>query len=142
VSDEAGALSMRVVSLEDRLGCAAAARAFGERAGLSGRSCAELAVVVAELASNAVRHAGAGEVILRCLADRRGAVEIVVRDRGPGIADPEAAMADGFSAATRPGARRGLGTGLGAARRLASRLSIKTAAGEGTTITVAKWDGG
>ncbi len=58
---------------------------------------------------------------------------IVVEDQGPGIADVELALRDGFTSGG------GLGLGLGGARRLANEFSIETAPGKGTRVAIIRW---
>lgn len=90
-----------------------------------GEACAnDAAIVASELATNILKHAGRGELLLRGLD---AAIEIVALDRGPGIGDVERAIGDGFST------RGTLGAGLGAIRRLATRFDIWSGAG-GTVI--------
>jgi serine/threonine-protein kinase RsbT len=60
-------------------------------------------------------------------------VEVVVHDEGPGIPDVHAALRDGYTSGG------GLGLGLPGARRLMDELTIDTAIGRGTTVTIRKW---
>jgi serine/threonine-protein kinase RsbT len=63
---------------------------------------------------------------------KRG-IEIVCDDQGPGIADIELVMQDGYSTS------RGMGMGLPGARRLMDEFTIHSSEGQGTTITCRKW---
>ena len=54
-------------------------------------------------------------------------------DDGPGIADLDLALTDGYTTGS------GLGLGLSGARRLVDEFDIVTAAGQGTRVTVTKW---
>jgi serine/threonine-protein kinase RsbT len=110
-------------------------RELGARQGLSGAAIEALATAVTEMARNLVVHAGSGEVLFATAEDawRRGVV-VTVRDDGPGIADIEQAMQDGFS--TKGG---GLGSGLPGARRLVDEFHIESDLGSGTTITMQQW---
>jgi serine/threonine-protein kinase RsbT len=96
-----------------------------------------IATAVSELARNVVRYAtgSRGEVLIRELAvsDIGTGLEIVVRDDGPGMANVEQALRDGFSSGT------GLGMGLPGARRLMDEMVIDSQPGRGTTITIRKW---
>ncbi len=134
---------MRGKSAADRFACASHARAFGRDAGMSARRSEELALAVAELASNVARHAVDGTIELRRRDTVRPMVEVVCRDRGPGIEDADAARRDGFSAGRdlAPDAPRvaGLGLGLGAIERLVDELRIESTVGVGTTVTARKW---
>lgn len=127
----------------DRFACAGAARAFARRVGLGERRGEELAIAVAELASNVVRHARDGVIELHVRDQPRRTVEIVCRDRGPGIPDAHAAREDGFSGGRflAPDAPRaaGLGLGLGAVGRLVDELVIESLPGVGTTVIARKW---
>lgn len=132
-----------VISAADRFWCAAMARTFAERAGLSLRSCWEVAIAVSELVSNAVKYAGAGEVSLVRRAGPLSAVEVEVRDLGPGISNPQQALLDGYTEhANAEIAPRGLRVGLGAVHRLMSCVEIHSTPGRGTTVRAIKWEDG
>ncbi len=92
----------------------------------------ELAILVSELAENALRHGGGGELTLTRINGERGpGIEVVCSDQGPGF-DPETAFADGFSTAGS------LGIGLGAVRRLADSCDVQ-ALPRGVRIIARKW---
>jgi anti-sigma regulatory factor (Ser/Thr protein kinase) len=98
----------------------AQARGLGEVA--RGR----VALVATEMATNLLKHAGKGEIVIAGFADRDGVgVELLSLDSGPGIADVGRALADGFSTAGSPG------TGLGAIRRQADDFAIWSRPGLG-----------
>jgi anti-sigma regulatory factor (Ser/Thr protein kinase) len=96
-------------------------------AGLGEVATEKVALLVNELGSNLVKHAGGGELIARDLGGE-GGVEVLVLDRGAGMTDVEGCFADGFSTASSPG------TGLGAVRRLASFVDVYSARPGGTAI--------
>jgi len=83
------------------------------------------ALVANELASNLVKHAGGGEVLLD--GSTQG-LDVLAIDRGPGIANLKACMADGYSTAGT------LGHGLGAVKRLAQSLEVVSWPRLGTAI--------
>lgn len=87
-----------------------------------------------ELARNVLRYGGGGELRLTLLDNgmRRG-LRLVFADNGPGIADVERAMRDGYTTGG------GLGLGLGGSKRLVDEFDIITAPGAGTTVTITKW---
>ena len=58
---------------------------------------------------------------------------VVARDKGPGIADVELAMQDGYST------RGSFGLGLPGARRLMDEFEIRSQPGKGVTVTMKKW---
>lgn len=81
----------------------------------------EVVLVVHELASNIVKHAGDGEIELAPLPeDPGGAIEIRASDSGPGIADVDRAVVDGYSTVGS------LGAGLGAVHRLMDDVVISS----------------
>ena len=91
-------------------------------------------IVATEAATNLVKHAGGGELLLRSL--RAGGVSgigILALDRGRGIPNVAAALRDGFSQAGSPG------TGLGAMRRLSTAFDVYSSPGVGTAVLSAIW---
>jgi len=88
-----------------------AVQMLAKQRGLGEAAASNAGIVVTELANNLVRHAGEGSLALRWeTAPGAEALEIVAIDRGPGMADIDKCMADGFSTRGSPG------TGLGAAK--------------------------
>ncbi|BBY24113.1 anti-sigma regulatory factor [Mycobacterium stomatepiae] len=93
-----------------------------------------ISTAISEIARNITSYAGRGAVRV-WVAERDGRQALVVRaeDDGPGIADIERAMEDGYSTG------RGLGMGLPGSRRLMDRLVVESALGKGTVIEMWKW---
>ncbi len=93
-----------------------------------------IATAISEVARNITSYAGHGAVRV-AVADREGRKALIIRaeDEGPGIADIERAMEDGYSTG------RGLGLGLPGARRLMDRLIVESELGRGTAIEMWKW---
>ena len=94
-----------------------------------------VATAISEIARNIVVHAGGrGEIVIRRL-DQNGRVgiEVEATDTGPGIANIEQAMQEGFSTV------KSLGLGLPGARRLMDEFEITSRVGEGTRIVMRKW---
>jgi anti-sigma regulatory factor (Ser/Thr protein kinase) len=111
-----------------------AVRAQAATLGMTRDRAERLVAAASEIAHNQIAHARAGEVLVRAIS-RRGVagVEVVARDRGPGIADPTTALrGQGQSSGD------GLGVGLGAAYRMADELDFDVRPGEGTTIRARK----
>jgi anti-sigma regulatory factor (Ser/Thr protein kinase) len=100
--------------------------------GLDEVESGRLALIVTELGTNLLRHAREGRLLLSSRAER-SEVEVISIDAGPGIADVERAMGDGFSTAggVSPG------TGLGALRRLADDFDLHSTVPQGT-VAVAR----
>ncbi len=86
-----------------------------------------VALAVTEMATNLVKHAGRGEVLVA--AGGGDEVEILALDRGPGMANVDRCFEDGHSTVGSPG------TGLGALRRLATTLDVYSRSG-GTALLV------
>ena len=93
-----------------------------------------IAAAVSEIARNIVVYAGVGDVLLRTAhGDGRLGLLVVARDEGPGIADLDQALTDGYSTVGS------LGVGLPGARRLMDSLEVDSAVGRGTVVTMVKW---
>ena len=101
----------------------------------SGSELTLIATAISEVARNIVSYAGSGEIVIRIVqrGQRRG-ITVVARDKGPGIADIERAMEDGFSTS------RGLGLGLPGSKRLMDEFELVSEVGRGTEITMTKWE--
>lgn len=125
-----------LASEDDLIAARAAVRSLAMQQGFSAVDLARIVTAASELARNVCVHAGRGTMQLEsvCSAARFG-VRIVVRDDGPGIADIDQAMQDGWSSG------QGLGKGLPGSRRLVDEFEIESAPGRGTTVTVTKWSG-
>ena len=101
--------------------------------GLSLVDQTKLITAASELARNALDYGKGGHADIETIAELRRGVRIVFRDKGPGIADIQQAMTDGFTSGS------GLGHGLGGAKRLVDDFDLKSRPGEGTTVTIARW---
>jgi len=104
-----------------------AAAALAADLGFSADRIAEVAIVVAELATNLVRHAGGGELVLRAVTGDTGTLlRVLAIDAGPGSRNIHALISDGAST------RGTLGIGLGACRRLSSAFDVYSVPALGT----------
>jgi len=94
----------------------------------------KMITAASELGRNTLRYGGGGEAHIQKVVDgsRRG-VTLSFIDQGPGIADVELALTDGFTTGN------GMGLGLSGARRLADEFELDTAPGAGTTVRISKW---
>ena len=94
----------------------------------------KMVTAASELARNTLDYGGGGDVALELIEQggRRG-VRLTFEDRGPGVADIEQALKDGFTSG------KGMGLGLGGAKRLCNEFSIASKAGEGTKVMIARW---
>lgn len=94
----------------------------------------KIVTAASELGRNTVEHGGGGELEIAEVVDglRKG-IRLTFSDRGPGIADLQLAMKDGYTS------KQGMGLGLGGSKRLMNEFDIKSALGEGTIVTVTRW---
>jgi serine/threonine-protein kinase RsbT len=94
----------------------------------------KMITAASELGRNTLRYGGGGEAHIEKVTDggRRGVILSFI-DQGPGIADVNLALTDGYTTGN------GMGLGLGGARRLADDFELITAPGQGTTVRIAKW---
>ena len=96
----------------------------------------KIVTAASELARNTVVHGKGGKATLEILKEgAKQGLRLTFEDQGPGIADVERAMQDGYTSGT------GLGLGLGGSKRLCSEFSIQTQVGVGTCVTVTRWKG-
>jgi serine/threonine-protein kinase RsbT len=109
-------------------------RTLAVAAGLSLVDQTKIITAASELARNTLDYGGGGEVHMEVIEDgsRRG-LRLVFEDHGPGIADIQQVMKDGYTSGS------GLGLGLGGAKRLANEFAIESKPGSGTKITIARW---
>ncbi len=109
-------------------------RTLAVEAGLGLVDQTKIITAASELARNALDYGGGGHVVLEVVeAEARRGLRLTFEDNGPGIADIETAMKDGFTTG------KGLGLGLGGAKRLSNEFAIVSRPGEGTRITIARW---
>ncbi len=92
-------------------------------------------IVILELTRNLLAHAGGGNLSLERLDDpvRGSGIAVEAVDSGPGIADIELALQDGYSTAST------LGAGLPGVRRLMDEFEIESSVGVGTRVRAVKW---
>ena len=93
-----------------------------------------LMTAASELGRNTLIHGGGGTMLLESLVkDQRRGVRLTFEDKGPGIADINQAMTDGYTT------RGGLGLGLPGSKRLVNEFEIVSRVGEGTRVTATRW---
>jgi len=110
------------------------AAAYAEDANLGERERGSLAIVVTEMATNLVKHAGNGIIVVDAVAQNGSSgVRVLGLDKGPGIRDLSAALRDGYSTAGTGG------NGLGAIKRLSNAFDIHTSPGMGTAVLAEFW---
>jgi serine/threonine-protein kinase RsbT len=128
--------SLALRSSEDVVFVRQTVRAWAVETGFNLVDQTKVVTAASELARNTVVHGGGGSLLLENLEEhnRRG-LRLTFEDYGPGIADIEKALKDGYSTG------EGLGLGLGGSRRLSNEFSIVSEPGKGTRVTIARWKG-
>jgi serine/threonine-protein kinase RsbT len=93
-----------------------------------------MVTAASELSRNTLIHGGGGRMHWSVLADgvRRG-LQLRFEDEGPGIADLQLAMSDGYTSGG------GMGLGLPGSKRLVSEFDLRSTPGQGTCVSIVKW---
>lgn len=120
-----------VVPLRNRV------KEYGVKIGMSILNQTKLITATSELVRNLLKYGGGGKVIIESVSNGRdNGVRVTFIDNGPGIADIDLAMKDGYSTG------KSLGLGLPGTKRLVNEFDIKSELGNGTTVTITKWKNG
>ena len=94
----------------------------------------KIVTAASELARNTLHYGGGGTLqIEEVIEGTRRGLRLVFEDNGPGIANLELAMKDGYTTGN------GLGLGLSGAKRLSNEFHIQSSPGEGTRVTIVRW---
>jgi serine/threonine-protein kinase RsbT len=94
----------------------------------------KLVTASSELSRNTVDYGGGGTVCIETVQnDRRAGLRLTFEDHGPGIADIEEALKDGYTSGG------GMGLGLGGSKRLSHEFEIFSTLGEGTRVSIVRW---
>jgi len=109
-------------------------RRYAIEAGLGLVDQTKIVTATSEIARNTLDYGKGGQATIDIVQNgaRRG-VRITFEDNGPGIPDIDLALKDGYTSG------KGMGLGLGGARRLCNEFAIHSKPGEGTTVTIARW---
>jgi serine/threonine-protein kinase RsbT len=109
-------------------------RRLSQELGFSLVDQTKMVTAASELARNALIYGGGGQMHWERVEEgaHRG-LRLTFSDQGPGIANLELAMSDGWSSGT------GLGMGLSGARRLVNQFEIDSKVGEGTRVIITRW---
>ena len=105
------------------------------RLGIPPEIIRKISIAMYEGEINMVIHANGGEAEVLVYEDR---IEMILTDRGPGIANIEDAMKEGYSTAPDNVRSLGFGAGMGLPnmKRYTDGMKIESVVGEGTTITM------
>ena len=121
-------------SSEDVVGVRQAVRQRAVELGFNLVDQTKIVTAASELARNTLQYGGGGTLRIEEIIEgpRRG-LRLVFEDDGPGIANLELAMKDGYTTGN------GLGLGLSGAKRLSNEFDIHSRPGEGTRVTIVRW---
>ena len=109
-------------------------RDWSVRIGFSLVDQTKLVTAASELARNTLVYGRGGTLRLERLSDdRRNGLRLTFEDQGPGIADIDLALKDGYTTGG------GLGLGLSGARRLSQDFQVTSKVGEGTRVVIGRW---
>ena len=127
-----GMLPLR--SERDIVACRQMVRKLTQQARFSLVDQTKLVTAASELSRNTVVYGKGGEMRWEFVQQGiRTGVRLAFEDEGPGIADVQQALADGWTSGS------GMGVGLSGSRRLVNDFDLRTAVGEGTCVTVTRW---
>jgi serine/threonine-protein kinase RsbT len=94
----------------------------------------KMVTAASELARNALEHGQGGTCQIEVVKNGvRDGLRLLFQDHGPGIADLDLAMKDGYTTGS------GLGLGLSGSKRLVNDFEIHSVPGQGTTVTITRW---
>jgi serine/threonine-protein kinase RsbT len=128
---------VRIATDDDIVTARQEGRRLSSELGFTSTDLTLIATAISEVARNIRLYAGRGDVRLKLVREGdRGGISVVARDEGPGIADVELAMRDGYSSGG------GSGLGLPGARRLMDEFEIRSKPGNGVTVKMKKWTRG
>lgn len=132
--DDFGRAACLPVVEESQVGAARRrAAALADRLGMDETERGKIGVIVTEAATNLVRHARDGVLVMQPIRGPRTGIEIIAMDKGPGMRDPARCLQDGYSTGGTGG------TGLGAIRRMSSEFDIDSQPGAGTIVVSRLW---
>lgn len=125
-------LVLQISSLPDADEAMRTARQFAVELGFGNIPSYQIATAASELACNLLDHGDGGTLEIRMLEPRHG-LQLLASDMGPGIADIELSMTDGYSS------KGSLGSGLPAVGRLMDEIAIDSHVGKGSRVWACKW---
>ncbi len=126
--------TMPVRTSDDVVRVRQAVRARAVGAGFSLVDQTKIVTAASEIARNTVDYGGGGTARIEVLRNgQRHGVRLTFTDQGPGIADLTMALKDGYTTGS------GLGLGLSGAKRLCNEFDVRSAPGQGTVVTLARW---
>ncbi|RYZ43573.1 MAG: anti-sigma regulatory factor [Sphingobacteriales bacterium] len=129
--------SMSIIREQDVVLFRNRVKEYATRIGMGLVNQTKLITAASELVRNMLRYANGGAATIEVVSlGRENGIRLTFDDKGPGIADIQLAMKDGFTTG------KSLGLGLPGTKRLVNEFDIQSKVGEGTRITIIKWKNG
>lgn len=126
--------TIKIKTEQDVVLCRQRLKEYATKIGMSLLNQTKLITAASELVRNILAYARQGEVVIEVVSDRlQTGIKATFKDQGPGIADIQKAMQDGYST------NRSMGLGLPGAKRLVNYFDIQSTPGNGTTVTIIRW---
>lgn len=126
--------TIKIKTEQDVVLCRQRLKEYAIKIGMSLLNQTKLITAASELVRNILAYARQGEVVIEVVSDRlQTGIKATFKDQGPGIADIQKAMQDGYST------NRSMGLGLPGAKRLVNYFDIQSTPGNGTTVTIIRW---
>ena len=133
-ADVGAELTLPLQGVQDIAGSRQLVRRLSLELGFSLVDQTKMVTATSELARNTVKYGGGGEMrVEQIVRPNQVGLKVTFVDPGPGIADIEQAMVDGWTTGS------GLGLGLSGAKRLVNEFEIESRPGEGTRVTITRW---
>ncbi|MFL6700091.1 MAG: anti-sigma regulatory factor [Vitreoscilla sp.] len=129
-----GAASLRLDAEADIVACRQLVRKLAQELKFTLVEQTKMVTAASELSRNAILYGGGGEMRWEIVDNgSRTGLRLAFEDHGPGIADIELALTDGWTSGN------GMGIGLSGSRRLVNEFELRTVVGEGTCVTITRW---
>ncbi|HZY20270.1 MAG TPA: anti-sigma regulatory factor [Ramlibacter sp.] len=134
MSVEAAQGVLTVRTEEDIVASRQKVRALAQQLKFSLVDQTKMITAASELSRNTVVHGGGGQMRWEVVEDgiRRG-LRLHFEDQGPGIADMQLALTDGWTSGG------GMGLGLPGSKRLVHEFDVQSSPGQGTRVSITRW---
>lgn len=125
---------MPLVSERDIVACRQLVRKLAQELRFTLVDQTKMVTAASELSRNTIVYGGGGEMRWEVVSKGSSTgLRLDFEDHGPGIADTQLALTDGWTSGT------GMGIGLSGSRRLVNDFELRTVLGEGTCVTITRW---
>ena len=123
-----------IVSSDDVVRVRQTARSWAAELKFSLVDQTKFVTATSELARNTLEHGGGGTMTAEIVENgARKGIKLTFRDEGPGIANIELALRDGYTTGG------GMGLGLSGSKRLVNEFDIQSEPGRGTVVSILRW---